>query len=83
MAGWGHRPGNEDALDGSSRTNSATEISAMRCRRSFARHRRMSGRIEDGTSAGSAAQSGSCWRIAAIVSDAVSPGKMVRLVSIS
>ena len=43
----------------------------------------MSVRIEDGTFAGSAAQSGSRWRIAAIVSDAVSPGNTVRPVSIS
>ena len=46
-------------LAGSSRTNSATAMSAMRCRRSFARHRRSSVRTAAGTSAGSAAQSGS------------------------
>ena len=62
-------------LAGSSRTNSATAMSAMRCRRSFARHRRSSVRIAAGTSAGSAAQSGSPRSTAASVSLTSSPSK--------
>ena len=50
----------------SSRTNCATEMSAMRCRRSFSRHRRISVRTAAGMVAGSASQSGSRSRIAAM-----------------
>jgi hypothetical protein len=46
-------------LAGSVRTYCAVEISAMRCRRSLARHRWMRVRIAGGTSGGKALQSGS------------------------
>ena len=55
-------------LAGSSRTNSATEMSPMRRLRSFSRHRRISVRTDAGTSAGSAAQSGSPRSTAASLS---------------
>ena len=67
----------------SSRTNCATEMSAMRCRPSFSRHRRISVRTAAGTVAGSAAQSGSPRSTAASVSPTCSPSNARVPVSIS
>ena len=70
-------------LAGSPRTKSATEMSPTRRFRSFSRQPLISVRIDAGTSAGSAAQSGSPRSTAASVSLTSSPSNARLPVSIS
>jgi hypothetical protein len=61
----------------------ATEAESSRRVRSFSRHRRNKRRIDAGVSAGSVVESGSRSRIAASVSEMVSPANGAHPVSIS
>ena len=67
----------------SSNSIRASPISRTRCREFFSRHRCNRRRAAAGVVSGSAVQSGSRSRIAAIVSETVSPAKACRPVSIS
>ena len=71
------------ASEGSVITNSATDMSDMRSRRSFARQRWINIRTCEGTSAGSAFHSGALFSTFASVSGRSSPAKARRPVNIS
>ena len=70
-------------LAGSSSAKSAAAMSATRLRRSFSRQRRISARIDPGTRAGNALQSGSLLSTATITSVTSSPSNGRFPVSIS